>query len=324
LICHDYAPSDGDCYNLLWTTIWSAHAAGMRMMLNDYLGTTLASNVELNVTEFGPEADKQYISLVGGLFYADTVGQIMQTEFNTLLWWDLRNGQSVITDSDNALYGWRTNSSGQYITDGGCIFGIAAPPNLYPSYYCMKLMQYFARGGDTVVSAGDDYLLLGSYAVRRADGSLTLLVVNKSSYATLNAAINLAGYVPSSNATVYSYGIPQDNAARTGIGSPDIAQTNFAGAGAGFNYAFPPYSATVLVLTPSAPSLALPAALPAGGQFVFQMQGLPGVPYVIQSSTNLTSTNWTSSSTNTPIGGALNITNAIQAGAQFYRAVWQP
>ncbi len=327
LIEHNYAPGDGDTYNLLWTKSWLSDAVNLRQIVNDYLSSSVATNVELVDTEFGPEGDKQWISLVGGLFATDAIGQILQTEFNAFLWWDLRNGQAVVTNSDNALYGWRTNSSGSILTDEGCLTGNVAPPNsnCYPSYYCMRLMQYFARGGDTVVTVTNDYELLGTYAVRRTNGSLTMLVVNKSSYASLNAAINLAGYVPFSNATVYSYGIPQDNAARTGIGSLDIAQTNSPVAGASFNYTFAPYSATVLSLTPGAPSLVVPASPPPPpGQFVFQLQGLAGVPYVIQMSTNLTSTNWIAISTNTPASGTLNLTNAISFGAQFYRAVWHP
>jgi hypothetical protein len=327
LIEHNYAPGDGDTYNLLWTKSWLSDAVNLRQIVNDYLSSSVATNVELVDTEFGPEGDKQWISLVGGLFAADAIGKILQTEFNAFLWWDLRNGQAVVTNSDNALYGWRTNSSGSILTDEGCLTGNVAPPNsnCYPSYYCMKLMQYFARGGDTVITVTNDYELLGTYAVRRTNGSLTMLMVNKSSYASLSAAINLAGYVPFSNATVYSYGIPQDNAARTGIGTLDIAQTNSPVAGASFNYTFAPYSATVLSLTPGAPSLVVPASPPPPpGQFVFQLQGLAGVPYVIQMSTNLTSTNWIAISTNTPASGTLNLTNAISFGAQFYRAVWHP
>ncbi|MFZ0828148.1 MAG: alpha-L-arabinofuranosidase [Verrucomicrobiia bacterium] len=327
LISHNYAPGDGDTYNLLWTKTWAGSAANLRQMLNDYLGNTVAANVELNGTEFGPSGDKQWISLVGGLFYADMIGQILQTEFNAFLWWDLRNGQGTVADSDNALYGWRTNSSGTVLTDEGIVNGNALPPNsnFYPSYYCMKLMQYFARVGDTVVTATNDYQLLGTYAVRRANGSLTMLVVNKSSYASLNAAVSLAGYAPFSNATVYSYGIPQDNAARTGIGSLDVAQTNVPVLGANFSYIFPPFSATVLRLTPTAPSLGVPSSPPPPpGQFVFQLQGLSGVPYVIQMSTNLAAPNWMAVSTNTPAGGTLDLTNPRSSDAQFYRAVWNP
>ena len=333
LIDHSYAPSDGDTYNLLWSsTHWQTDAANLRMMLNDYvgyyLGTNVATNIELNVTEFGPGGDKQAISLVGGLFDADAIGDAMQTEFNAFIRWDLHNGPSDLTTEDNAVYGWRIDpSTGLYLTDGGVCADGSVPPsyNCYPAYYCTKLLRYFAGGGDTVITATNDYELLGTYAVRRTNGSLTMLVINKSSYASLNTAINLAGYTPFSNATVYSYGMPQDNAARTGVGSMDILQTNSPVAGTSFSYTFAPYSATVLSLAPGAPSLVVPATpQPLPGQFVFQLQGLAGVPYVIQMSTNLASTNWLAISTNTPASGTLNVTNAASSGKQFYRAVWRP
>ena len=334
LIEHKYAPSDGDTWNLLYPSTWASDAAGLRQMLVDYLGSA-NTNVELACTENGTGGDCQSVSLVGGLFWADSIGQILQTEFNSRLWWDLRNGQNGILDSDNALYGWRTGwftnvvlltNTVQFYSDGGIVNGLGnQAANRYPTFYCGKLMKYFARGGDTVVTATNDYQLLSAYAVRRTNGSLTLLVVNKSSYASLNSAINLAGYVPFSNATVYSYGIPQDDAARTGSGSPDIAQTNAPVAGTNFSYTFAPYSATVLGLTPAAPTLVVPAApLPSPGQFVFQLQGLAGVPYVIQMSTNLTSPNWIAISTNTPASGTFNVTNSMLSGNQFYRAVWRP
>ena len=333
LIEHKYAPGDGDTYNLLWTQTWSADAASLRQMLMDYLGTA-NTNVELACTEHGCGGDRQSVSLVGGLFWADSIGQILQTEFNSRLWWDLRNGQTGVIDSDNALYGWRTGwftnvalltNTLQFYSDGGIVNGTGTQAtNRYPDFYCGKLMQYFARGGDTVLLASNDYQLLSAYAVRRTNGCLTLLVVNKSSYASLNTVVNLAGYVPFANATVYSYGIAQDDAARTGSGSPDIAQTTLSVAGTNFNYTFAPYSATVIAFSPAAPWLSLPASAPPPGWFVFQLHGLPGVPYVVQMSTNLVSTNWIAVSTNTPAGGTLTLSNNNSASAQFYRAVWRP
>jgi hypothetical protein len=59
-----------------------------------------------------------------------------------------------------------------------------------------------------------------------------------------------AGFQPESDARIYSYGIPQDEAARTGTGSPDIAQTAFKGAAVEFPCTFEPYSATLTVLSP--------------------------------------------------------------------------
>jgi hypothetical protein len=331
LIDHSYAPGDGDTYALRWScTHWQTDAANLRMMLNDYvgyyLGANVASNIELNVTEFGPGGDKQAISLVGGLFDADAIGDAMQTEFNGFIRWDLHNGPSDLTTEDNAVYGWRIDpSTGLYLTDGGVCADNSVPPsyNCYPAYYCTKLLRYFARGGDTVLTVTNDSEWLGTYAVRRANGVLTMLVVNKSSYASLNAAINLTDYAPATNATVYSYGIPQDNAAATGIGSMDVAQTSAAIPGTAFNYTFAPYSATVLSLTPVAPTLA--ASAPASsGQFVFQLQGASAVPYVIQTATNLSAPVWVSIATNRPVNGVLTITNSAAAPVQFYRALWQP
>ena len=89
-------------------------------------------------------------------------------------------------------------------------------------------MQHFVQAGDTVVPAASDYSLLSTYAVQRQDGSLTILTINKDPVNTLTGQVAVAGFAPASGGTVYCYGIPQDNAAETGIGSPDIAQTNLS------------------------------------------------------------------------------------------------
>jgi len=54
------------------------------------------------------------------------------------------------------------------------------------------------------------------------------------------------------------------------------------------------------------------------------LQGQSGVPYVVQMSTNLASTNWLALSTNTSPTGTINLTNTMSSGAQFYRAIWRP
>jgi len=247
VIEHNYGPAAGDTQDLLYSKGWASDAAALRQMLNDYLGNA-ATNVTLEVTENGTGGDRQNVSLPGGLFYADSIGQILQTEFNSRVWWDLRNGQGSVADPDPAFYGWRTNANGSVLSDGGIVYGLGGVGNVYPTYYCAKLMPHFATDGDTVVRATNDYPLLATYAVTRTNGTLTLLVINKSASSNLTANFNLSGYVPYGNATIYSYGIPQDEAARTGVGSPDIAQTNFIGAATGFSATFAPFSATVMVM----------------------------------------------------------------------------
>ena len=108
-------------------------------------------------------------------------------------------------------------------------------------------------------------------------------------------------------------------------GSPDIAQTNFAGAAATFSYSFAPLSMTLFTFAPTAPMLTvLPPSPQPGGQILLQLTGQPGVSYVLQNSTNMTS--WTSVTTNAQIGASLTFTNPVPAGSarQFWRALWEP
>jgi alpha-N-arabinofuranosidase len=250
LIEHNYGPAAGDTQDLLYSRCWAAQAASLRQMLTDYLGDA-GSNVTLEATECGTGGDKQCVSLTGGLFYADTIGQILQTEFKSRLWWEMRGGTSSLTDPDPAFYGWRTNSDGTILVDGGIVYGsggVGGSGYVYPTYYVAKLMPHFAADGDTVVSATSDYPLLAVYSVKRTNGTLTMLVINKSSSSNLTANFNLSGYLPFTNATVYSYGIPQDTAARTGVGSPDI-QTNTASFQS-LSLTFAPFSASVVELSP--------------------------------------------------------------------------
>jgi len=151
-IYHRYEQGPGqesDSYLLQAAKTWPNDAADLRQQLTDYLGAAGAS-VELVVTEHNSvyaSPGKQATSLVNGLFTADTLGQILKTEFNALLWWDLRNGQETNNNNSQSLYGWRLYGD----------YGILSAQNdKYPSFYVTKLLKTFARGGDAVVQAASD------------------------------------------------------------------------------------------------------------------------------------------------------------------------
>jgi hypothetical protein len=318
-IHHRYAqnpPGENDAVLLQSSSSWSADAADLRQQLTDYLPSSAAVELvctENNSVSYNP--GKQTTSLVNGLFLADSLGQLMKTEFNGLIWWDLRNSQSPNNNNSASLYGWRLYG------DYGVVSGLSSP---YPTYYTIRLLQHFGRPADTVIAATSDYQLLSAYAMRRLDGAVNLLVINKDPLNTLPGQVALTSFIGHSNVTVYSYGIPQDNAAQSGIGSPDITQTNFIATNTTFTYGFPPYSATVLAFAPAPPALAVPSQ-PSTGQFVFQLLGQPNVSYVLQTSTNLV--NWTSSTTNNlGTNTSLTFTNPAPStpSRQFWRALWQP
>jgi hypothetical protein len=308
---------DSDALVLQVSSQIAGDAANMRMMLTDYLGSS-STNTELDCTENNSDSGaegRQITSLVNALYLADADAQLMKTEINAYTWWDLRNGQGTNGSFDPTLYGW-FNYGDEGLMSGDNYF--------YPDYYAMRLMQYFVRPGDTVLNATSDYSLLSAYASRHADGSLSLLVLNKDTNATFSGQISLANFVPSSAATLYSYGMPQDNAVRNNLATnlQDIAVSTYSPASTLFTNSFAPLSLTLFTFDPAAPSLSPLAAVP--GEFVFQLNGQSQTPYVIQISPDLI--NWTSVSTNLLTSTSMDITNAISPGtsAEFLRAVWQP
>jgi alpha-N-arabinofuranosidase len=247
LIYHRYAQGPGaesDQGLLLSNSTWSTDAADLRQQLNDYLGAA-APGVELDCTENNSvytNPGKQTTSLVNGLFLADSICAAMNTEFNSVVWWDLRNGKETTNNNSSSLYGWR--QYGDYgITDS---VDPAGPADTYPTFYVDRLLQHFARNGDQLVNSTSDYPLLSVCAAERTAGGLTLLVVNKSPSNAFSTNITVSGASPGSTGTLYSYGIPQDNAAKTGVGSADIASSTIAGLSTSFSYSFPAYSANVI------------------------------------------------------------------------------
>jgi hypothetical protein len=242
----------------------------------------------------------------------------MKTELDAFIWWDLRNGTDTNGCFDATLYGWRPYG------DLGLINGLTTR---HPTFYAAKLVQFFSQPGDAILPATSDYSLLAAYAARRASGALSLLVINKSPITNLNAQIVLKGFVPDSAATLRSYGIPQDEAARTNgpAQAQDIAVTNFSAANTNFSFNFPPLSLSLWNFAPAVPRLTLgPPPAESRGEFVFQLRGQAGVRYYLQTSSNLTG--WTTVSTNTLAGSTLAITNRISPSesGRFWRALWQP
>jgi hypothetical protein len=304
---------------LTWTD-WASAAANLRQQVSDYLGPP-GSNIELCVTENNSDAGamgRQSTSLVNALYLADSTSQLMKTEFRSCLFWDFQNTTPGTGGSfDPTTYGW------QGVGDYGIVSGSNVP---YPTFYAEKLMQYFARPGDAVLNGASDSLLLSAYAVRRANGALTVLVINKDMTTSLAGQIALTNFTPWTTATVQSYGIPQDQAMANNE-SPlqeDIATTTYSVPGANFSYTFPPLSLTLFTFPPGPSKLSVAQVAPT--QVRLQLQGQSGAPYVIQCTTNLNPPAWTPVATNTLSGNSQTISIAVSpnAPAQFYRAVWEP
>ncbi|MGH7971453.1 MAG: alpha-L-arabinofuranosidase, partial [Limisphaerales bacterium] len=103
--------SDSDPLVLQSGSGWATDASDLRKQIAGYFGSD-GTNIELVCTENNSDAGAQGVqstSLVDGLYYADSLAHVMQTEFNAFVWWDLRNGTDTGGSFDPTLYGWRTN-----------------------------------------------------------------------------------------------------------------------------------------------------------------------------------------------------------------------
>lgn len=311
---HHFYPEyqvDNDASLLQVATNWAGDAANLRQQISDYFGPG-GTNIELLCTENNADSGsqgRQSTSLVNGLYLADSLSQIMKTEFNSYLWWIFENGEDTGGDFDPSLYGWRTYGD----------FGLVLDANTrYPTYYAMKLMQYFVQPGDSILNPASDDQLLAAYAARKSNGALSLLVINKDPTNTLTRQITLNGFVPDPIGTVRSYGMPQDDAAQAGapLAAQDIVTASFTGAAPVFSYAFPPYSLTLFTFTPSLPVLVIVLTATNAAVVSWPVNDA----YTLQTNDDLSSPNWGDYVGAITTAGGTNYLNITPStGNQFFR-----
>jgi hypothetical protein len=132
---------------------------------------------------------------------------------------------------------------------------------------------------------------VSAYAALRTNGSLTLMTINKQSASNLLANIVLTNYIPAGTAALYSYGMPNDNAAEAANNNCDIS-TNSYGVGTNFNYTLPPYSISVFAFLPAPTPVPIGGVGVSGNQFIFSYPTVSGLSYQLEYNTNLSSGAW--------------------------------
>jgi len=186
----------------------------------------------------------------GALYLAEAYSGLLQNGVFTVDWWDVHNGiGTVSTVAGQTDYGdFGVLSSGACTSDGST----CEPPLNTPfaPYHALTMMSDFVHPGDQFIAAGTDEPLVSAHAVRRANGDLAVLLVNKDPDNAHAVSIAYAGYRPSAAApTVYSFG--------NGDSSVSSAQSGTAA-----SQTLAPYSLTTVVLHPAS----APTALAAPGQ----------------------------------------------------------
>lgn len=208
----------------------------------------------------GPDASRIGISLTetnvgvgqdtqpGAMFLADAYSGLLENGVFTVTWWDVHNGiGTVSTVAGQTDYGdFGMFSSGTCTADGATCEPAMNTP--FAPYYGLSMMGIFAHPGDQFVRAATGAPAISAHAVRRANGDLAVLLVNKDPDNAHPVAIGYAGYTPAAGTpTVYTY----TNGATSVASAP---------AGTATSQTLPPYSLTTIVVHPAGAVTGAPGA----------------------------------------------------------------
>jgi hypothetical protein len=228
-----------------WTTRYNDYEADAKAA---GAGTVPVIATEWNSVSTNP--GKQSVSLVNGLYTAESVGSLLESGYSGAAFWGLQDNGELGNNDSSSLYGWR--EFGDYGLFGNNYTTGSIPDAqgvLFPSYFGMQLASKIDVAGGTVVSATSSNADLNVYAVREANGHLDLLVVNTSSTNSATDTFTVSGFSAGASATQWQYGETQDTAQENSpTAAAALAQSTVAWNGTA---SFPAYSMTVLDIAPS-------------------------------------------------------------------------
>jgi hypothetical protein len=191
---------------------------------------------ETNSVSYNP--GKQTVGLVNALFQDDAYVTWLENGVSSVDWWQLHNGPVLNTNNSPSLFG--TADYGDY----GVLSNGASPEppadTAFPAYYGLQMLHRFAAGGDQMIRASSTNDLLTAHAVRRANGSLTVLVINKDPSNSYNVVFSLPGYRSFPAYLVSTYGEGSTGiSTRLGLGNGPLRSVNVG-----------PYSLTTVLFVP--------------------------------------------------------------------------
>ncbi|MBO3745851.1 cellulose binding domain-containing protein [Streptosporangiaceae bacterium NEAU-GS5] len=183
----------------------------------------------------------------GALFLADIYSGLLANGVFTINWWNVHNGiGNVSTVAGQTDY----NDFGMLSSATCASDGVTCEPALntpFAPYYGLATMKAFAHTGDQFIRAASDQALVTAHAVRRSNGDVAVLLINKDPDNSYPVTIGYSGYSVSTAApTVYSY-VNGGTAVTTSTTGTATSQT------------LPPYSLTVVVAHASGSTAGAPS-----------------------------------------------------------------
>jgi hypothetical protein len=227
--------------------------------ITSYAGVS-PSSVKVLVTETNSLVDQD--TMPTALFAPDTYMTWLENGATNVDWWDEQNGPETITTVDGATdYG-----DGGLFSSGTSSDGVTEPPADTPfePYYGIAMLSKLGSPGDEMVTSSSSNALVRVHAVRRAGGSLDVLIDNEDPSNAYTVSLTTSGFTASGSPTVYTY-------ANNGTSITSTTQSSAS------SVTVQPYSITVI-------------QIPGTGGTGITAPGAPGQPTVSSLSSSTSST----------------------------------
>jgi hypothetical protein len=239
------------------------------------------ANVPILVTETNPTLDLD--TQPAALFGADMYLSWLENSIVNVDWWNEHNGAGTPSTVDGTQdFGdqgiFSNGSNGSGVTE-------PAPETPFAPYYGIQMLSRLGAPGDMMVNASSGNALVKVHAVRRAGGSLGVLIDNEDPTNSYTTNLSFTNFTPSGSPTVYTF----TNKATAITSSTQSAASSVTVA---------PYSLTVL-------------QIPGSGGTTATAPGAPGTPTVsnLSSSTSGTTSGTATLSWTASTGGTYPVAN---------------
>jgi hypothetical protein len=239
-IPHWYPGGNGEADMLSKPQQLGATMASLRSVLNKYGAT----NAQIFITETNGAPPRN--TQPQALFAADMYLTAAEVGVANADWWNVHNGSgSTAKDSTGAT---------DYLDEGMISNGSGSEPAAqtpFKPYYGIQMVNRVSAPGDTLVRASSNQSKLITHAVRRSNGGLDVLLINKDNANSYAVNLSYTGYTPTSAVTVDTLGVTSTSIT-SGSSGTATSQT------------IAPYSLLAVHLKPSngTPPVTTPATTP--------------------------------------------------------------
>jgi hypothetical protein len=202
VIVHYYPGGGSVAANLAQPGGIPAITSTLRSEISQYAGISNPASVQIIVSETNAQNGDDVQP--GALFAADEFMTWMENGVSNVDWWNEHNGAGTITTVDGATdYGDQGIFSNASNSSGTTEPAVDTP---FGPYYGIEMLTKLGSPGDEMVTSSSSNALLRVHAVRRAGGSLDVMIDNEDPSNSYTVSLGYNGFTPAGTPTVYTLG----------------------------------------------------------------------------------------------------------------------